>query len=94
MVIMFSISPSFELSDGVSVAEQGQQKSVNKDQQGEAVKGQYSWIEDGKKYTISYVADENGFQPVGDHLPTPPPVPESVIKTLEYLAKHPNKETA
>lgn len=91
---MLSISPSYELSDGVTVVEQGQQKSVNKDQQGEAVKGQYSWEVDGQKFTVTYIADENGFQPIGDHLPTPPPVPESVIKTLEYLDKHPNKETA
>lgn len=94
LLIMLSISPSFDLSNGVSVSEQGQQKVVNQDQQGEAVKGQYSWVENGKTYTVNYIADENGFQPIGDHLPTPPPVPESVVKTLEYLKEHPYKETA
>ncbi|XP_013101154.1 pupal cuticle protein 20 [Stomoxys calcitrans] len=47
------------------------------------VKGSYSYTgDDGKVYSISYKADSNGFQAVGDHLPTPPPIPREIQETL------------
>ncbi|XP_026467230.1 larval cuticle protein LCP-17-like [Ctenocephalides felis] len=76
---------TYETSNGVKAEEQG-------NLQGEAIVAQGSFqytAPDGTPVQVTYVADENGFQPQGSHLPTPPPTPDHVLKSLQYLEAHP-----
>lgn len=61
---------SYETSDGVTRQEQAEVKNAGTDQEALSVRGSVSWVApDGQTYTLHYIADENGFQPQGDHLP-------------------------
>merc|ERR1712071_480007 len=84
-----SYSFAFESEDGVKVEESGSQKQIGEtpEESGTFSKGSYSFTApDGVVLTVNWVADENGFQATGDHLPTPPPMPEHVVKLLADLA--------
>ena len=78
---------SYETENGISVSESGVQKQIGGrvDEAGTVSQGSYSFPEDGQRYTVNWVADENGFQAKGDHLPTPPPLPDHVVKLLQDL---------
>merc|ERR1712191_893 len=78
---------SYETENGISVSESGVQKQIGAkaDEAGTVSQGKYSYPEEGKTYTVTWVADENGFQATGDHLPTTPPLPEHVVKLLQDL---------
>ncbi|XP_055913240.1 larval cuticle protein 65Ag1-like [Eupeodes corollae] len=59
-----------ETSDGKSHSEEGQLKNIGAEDEAIVVRGQYQYIgDDGVTYSVSYIADENGFQPQGAHLP-------------------------
>lgn len=34
---------------------------------------------------VEYTADEGGFRATGEHIPTPPPIPEEIQKGLEQI---------
>merc|ERR1712011_38750 len=72
---------SYETENGISVSESGVQKQIGDkpEEAGTVSQGKYSYPEDSVTYTVTWVADENGFQAKGDHLPTPPPMPEHVV---------------
>lgn len=79
---------NYETSNGVVHEEQGTL-------QGEAIsaQGSFQYVSpEGTPVQVHYTADENGFQPTGDHLPVAPPVPDHVVKAIEYIRAHPPKE--
>merc|ERR1712191_3339 len=79
---------SYEGENGIIVSESGVQKQIGDkpEESGTVSQGKYSFPEGSVTYTVTWVADENGFQATGDHLPTPPPMPEHVVKMLADLA--------
>lgn len=94
-LITFSRYYSYETSDGLREDVVGEQKEVEGGR-GTAVQGSYEYIHNGIHYTITYTADEHGFQAHGDHLPRPveplpvpdvpavPEIPVAVLNSLPY----------
>merc|ERR1712243_248717 len=81
-------SYNFEAANGIKVSEEGQQKHFGdkpEEGYGSVARGSYSYELEGVTYTINWVADENGYQPTGAHLPVAPPMPEYVVKMLAEL---------
>uniref|UniRef100_A0A8W7PX57 Uncharacterized protein n=1 Tax=Anopheles coluzzii TaxID=1518534 RepID=A0A8W7PX57_ANOCL len=77
-----SYTYNYETSNGIS-ASQASNDGTN-------ANGNFAFTApDGQRYEIVYIADENGFQPQGAHLPTEPPAPEHVIKMLEEMRANP-----
>ncbi|GJQ70332.1 hypothetical protein Trydic_g22767 [Trypoxylus dichotomus] len=65
-------SYGYETSNGISAEEQGQLQNIGTQNEAIQVRGQFSYVgDDGKTYTVTYTADENGFQPQGEHLIQP-----------------------
>lgn len=60
----------YETSDGISRQEEAVIKNPGTENEALSVRGSISWVApDGVTYTINFVADENGFQPEGEHIP-------------------------
>ncbi|XP_026320441.1 hornerin-like isoform X2 [Hyposmocoma kahamanoa] len=77
-----SYSYAFETDNGITAEENG--VATN----GVQAQGGFSYTgDDGQVYSVSYTADEGGYQPKGDHLPTPPPIPEEILRSLEQNAR-------
>lgn len=75
-------SYGFETDNGIAIGENGVSNN------GIQAQGGYSYMgDDGQVYKVTYVADEGGYRPQGDHLPTPPPIPKEILESLEQNAK-------
>ncbi|CAH1104496.1 unnamed protein product [Psylliodes chrysocephalus] len=55
---------SFETSNGISQQETGQLANQGSENEIMKVTGSYKFTWEGVTYTVTYVADENGFQPI------------------------------
>lgn len=91
--LFFFLHISFEADNGISAQEQGRPGS-GKEAAVEAQGAFQYTAPDGSPISLTYVADENGFQPQGAHLPvgpTPPPIPEYILRSIEYNAAHPEQ---
>ncbi|XP_037082645.1 larval cuticle protein 65Ag1-like [Pollicipes pollicipes] len=67
-----SFQYAYETSDGTNAEVTGESKQIG-EEVGTVMRGSYSFVgDDGVTYTVNWVADENGFQAQGDHLPVAP----------------------
>ncbi|KAL0266561.1 UNVERIFIED_CONTAM: hypothetical protein PYX00_009073 [Menopon gallinae] len=87
---------SYETGNGIKAEETGTLKKTNDPENPEVVvaQGGYSYTApDGTVIQLSYVADDDGgFQPVGNHLPTPPPIPPAIQRALDFIASQPQQQ--
>ncbi|XP_066597305.1 endocuticle structural glycoprotein SgAbd-4-like [Prorops nasuta] len=84
---------SYETGNGIKAEEQGEVKNPDTENAAMNAQGSFSYAsDDGQQISLTYVADENGFQPQGAHLPTTPEIPPLIKKALEWIAAHPSKE--
>ncbi|KAJ0176768.1 hypothetical protein K1T71_007947 [Dendrolimus kikuchii] len=84
---------AYKTSNGIAGQESGVLKNAGREDESIAVQGSSSYTApDGAPISIVYTADENGYQPQGAHLPTPPApqaIPEYIARSLEYIRTHP-----
>lgn len=70
---------SYSTPTGISATQQGALKPIatkNGLQNVLVQQGAYAYYgDDGKLYHVRWIADENGFQPIADHIPQAPAVP-------------------
>ncbi|XP_019878815.2 endocuticle structural glycoprotein SgAbd-2-like [Aethina tumida] len=84
-----SYSYNYETGNGIAAQEQGSIRALGQNI-GKAAQGSFSYTSpEGEPVHVSYVADENGFQAAGSHIPTPPPVPAAIQRSLDWIAAHP-----
>ncbi|XP_024881052.1 flexible cuticle protein 12-like [Temnothorax curvispinosus] len=62
----------YELSNGQTHQESAHLQNPGQENESLVVRGSFSYVdpETNVKYTVNYVADENGFHPEGAHLPS------------------------
>lgn len=87
-----SLLRSFETSNGISHQETGQPKNVDNETPVVSQGSDSYTAPDGQQVSITYIADENGFQVQGSHIPTAPPIPPEIQRALEWNAAHPEED--
>ncbi|KAG5865659.1 hypothetical protein JTB14_022803 [Gonioctena quinquepunctata] len=65
-----TFSFNVDTSDGFHHDQTGELQNEGTDDESQSVYGHYSYIgPDGKNYYVEYIANKDGFQPAGEHLP-------------------------
>lgn len=78
---------SYESANGIQANEEGYLKNPGSQNEAQFAQGGFSYTSpEGQNIQLQYTADENGFNPVGSHLPTPPPIPPEILEALEKNA--------
>ncbi|XP_034110249.1 larval cuticle protein 65Ag1-like [Drosophila albomicans] len=66
-------SANFETSNGIKEESSGRLENQGSENEALSVRGSFSYpAPDGQIISLTYIADENGFQPSGAHLPVAP----------------------
>jgi hypothetical protein len=90
-VVKYVFTYSYETGNGISAHESGSPKAQGPEGLAVTAEGGFSYrAPDGQQITLTYTADENGFHPVGPHLPTPPPIPEEILRSIEFNKRNPS----
>ncbi|CAK1604167.1 unnamed protein product [Parnassius mnemosyne] len=77
-----SYSFAFEQSDGTKQEQQGEVVNEGREDEYLSVKGSFTYIgQDGVTYVVTYVADQNGYQPEIEQGPGGA-VPDAVLSSL------------
>ncbi|EFA04467.1 endocuticle structural glycoprotein SgAbd-8 [Tribolium castaneum] len=85
---------SYQTENGISAEETAQVRAVGNDLE-KTAQGAFSWTSpEGEQVSVSYIADGNGYQPQGSHLPVAPPIPPAIQRALAWIAAHPQPESA
>ncbi|XP_014278639.1 endocuticle structural glycoprotein SgAbd-2 [Halyomorpha halys] len=83
----------FEAENGISSYASGSMKPLSPEVSAQTIQGAYAYTApDGTPISASYYADETGFHIIGDHIPTPHPIPEAIARSLEILPQLPQEE--
>ena len=81
-----SYNYNYETANGIQAQEIGYLNYRGTQAESREAQGSYSYTApNGEIISVSYVANENGFQPQGSHIPSVPP---AILKALEYIAAH------
>nr|XP_023021426.1 endocuticle structural glycoprotein SgAbd-2-like isoform X1 [Leptinotarsa decemlineata] len=83
---------SYDTENGISAEEAGRVKNFGSLQlEANEARGGFRYTApDNTPISLTYVADENGFQPTGAHLPTPPPIPVAIQRALDWIRSNPD----
>jgi Insect cuticle protein. len=84
---------SYETENGIAAQEEGSIKNRGQQDEAAVVQGVFSYTSpEGYPIKLTYIADEAGFRAEGAHLPTAPPIPDAILRSLEYNRAHPEED--